>query len=80
MSLAPDYPRAYPRQATSEAECLAARFHEAYERLAPGFGYATREASAVPWSEVPEPNRGLMLAVAADLLDQGVAVPEGWRR
>ena len=50
------------------AEQLAKRFHETYERLAPAFGYKTRRASAVPWEEVPEPNRQLMIAVAAELL------------
>lgn len=49
-------------------EWLAMRFHETYERLAPGFGYETREASAVPWADVPENNRKLMIAVAAEIL------------
>ena len=44
---------------------LAQRFHEAYERLAPSFGYETRRESAVPWEEVPENNRRLMTATAA---------------
>jgi hypothetical protein len=52
----------------SEAERLAQRFHETYERLAPNFGYKTREASAKPWSEVPVNNRALMIAVCAELL------------
>ncbi len=38
------------------AEQLAERFHEAYERLAPEHGYATRPESAVPWADVPEQN------------------------
>jgi hypothetical protein len=50
------------------AEAVARRFHEAYERLAPDFGYRTREASAKPWNEVPEQNRALMIAVCAELL------------
>lgn len=50
------------------ADDLARRFHETYERLAPSFGYETRRASAVPWEEVPEQNRALMTAVAAELL------------
>jgi hypothetical protein len=50
------------------AEQLAQRFHETYERLAPAFGYATRPESAKPWAEVPENNRRLMIAVAADVL------------
>lgn len=54
---------------TLTADQLAQRFHEHYERLAPDHGYETREASAVPWAEVPEPNRSLMVAVAAAVLD-----------
>ena len=42
--------------------------HEAYERLAPDFGYETRRESAVPWDEVPENNRRLMVAVAGEVL------------
>src|SRR5262245_15794207 len=49
-------------------EQLARLFHETYERLAPAFGYETRKASSVPWKEVPEPNRSLMVAVAAEVL------------
>lgn len=52
-----------------EAEELARMFHETYERLAPSFGYKTREASAKPWAEVPENNRQLMTAVCATILD-----------
>lgn len=48
-----------------DAESLARRFHEAYERLAPSFGYETRKASAVPWESVPEANRKLMIATCA---------------
>ena len=56
------------RAGAGDPEALAARFHAAYEELAPSFGYATREASAKPWAEVPEPNRSLMVAVAARIL------------
>lgn len=58
------------RPATS-AEDVAQRFHEAYERLAPEHGYETRKASAKPWSEVPEQNRGLMVATVQALIDDG---------
>lgn len=51
------------------AEELAKAFHEAYERLAPSFGYKTREASAKPWEEVPENNKALMKAVAKEVLE-----------
>lgn len=54
------------------AEEIAQRFHEVYERLAPLHGYKTREASAVPWEEVPEANKQLMIAVVRELRDQGV--------
>lgn len=53
----------------SPAEVLAKRFHETYERLAPNFGYETREASAKPWTEVPEQNRSLMVAVCQELIE-----------
>ena len=47
-----------------DAEQIARLFHETYERLAPRYSYKTREASAVPWEQVPENNRRLMVAVA----------------
>ena len=53
---------------TGDALKLAQRFHEPYERLAPSFGYETREASAKPWADVPENNRQLMTAVCAEIL------------
>jgi hypothetical protein len=46
---------------------MARLFHEAYERLAPDFGYKTREDSAVPWHAVPEPNRSLMIATCREV-------------
>lgn len=55
----------------ASAEEIAQRFHEAYERLAPEHGYETREASAKPWADVPEQNRGLMVATVQALLDSG---------
>lgn len=51
------------------AEELAQLFHETYEELAPEHGYETREASRKPWSEVPENNRNLMIAVCSRILD-----------
>lgn len=53
-------------------EDLAKRFHESYERLAPSFGYSTRKESAKPWSEVPEQNRNLMIAVCAEFLGSAI--------
>lgn len=49
------------------AEALARLFHETYERLAPDHGYRTREASAVPWADVPSANKSLMIAVAGEV-------------
>ena len=46
-----------------DAESLARLFHETYERLAPEHGYETRKASAVPWEQVPQKNKALMIAV-----------------
>ena len=46
-------------------EAAAKAFHETYERLAPDYGYKTREASAVPWEDVPADNRALMLSTVA---------------
>lgn len=57
---------------TAAPEEIAQAFHEAYERLAPEHGYKTREASAVPWADVPAANKSLMTAVAAELIRTGV--------
>jgi hypothetical protein len=59
------------------AEQIAQAFHETYERLAPDFGYQTREASAKPWADVPEQNKQLMVAVVQTLLDTGVILGVG---
>ena len=58
-------------------EALAQLFHETYERLAPTHGYETREASAKPWADVPEPNRSLMIAVGGEVLDGLFGVDRG---
>lgn len=55
------------------AEALAERFHVHYERLAPEHGYETRKASAVPWEQVPERNRRLMIATCAAVLREARA-------
>ncbi len=55
----------------STAEEIARAFHEAYEQLAPDFGYRTREASAKPWDEMPRQNRLLMVATVEKLLKDG---------
>lgn len=58
-----------------EAEALAQRFHETYERLAPSFGYETREASAKPWADVPDQNKRLMIAVCGEILTATPSAP-----
>jgi hypothetical protein len=60
----------------SPEEFVAMKFHQTYERLAPNFGYKTREASAVEWEEVPETNKKLMIAVVKKLLETGVISTE----
>jgi hypothetical protein len=60
MSIVPDN---MPR-----AEAVARWFHETYETLAPKYSYKTRKQSAVPWDEVPEKNRALMVATCHVLL------------
>ena len=50
------------------AEELARKFHQTYEELAPEYGYETREESAVPWHQVPENNKKLMIAVCQKIL------------
>lgn len=59
------------------AQGIAQKFHETYERLAPKYNYRTRDASAVPWEDVPEQNKMLMVGVVADLLDKGVILHGG---
>jgi len=58
------------------AEELAKFFHETYEELAPNYGYTTRRSSAVPWEDVPEPNKSLMIAVAKRVLEKIEALKE----
>ena len=55
-----------------KAEAIARHFHGTYERLASEFGYETRRESAVPFDEIPERNRSLMIATVRTLLDAGV--------
>ena len=64
------------RPSISRAERIARAFHETYETLAPHVGYRTRSASAVPWDDVPERNRRLMISTVASLLADGI-IAEG---
>lgn len=57
------------------SEAIARKFHEQYEQLARTFGYETRRESAVPWEQVPERNRRLMITVIYSLLAADVIEP-----
>jgi len=59
---------ATPDLTALHAGALARMFHENYERLAPLYGYRTRDESAVPWEKVPIRNRELMYATASAVL------------
>jgi hypothetical protein len=58
-------------------ELLARTFHDSYERLAPSFGYDTRDDSRQPWEQVPEQNRKLMVATAEAVIVQLGLVASG---
>lgn len=52
----------------SAAEYLARQFHEAYENMAPGYGYEIRKETAKLWADVPENNKLLMVAVVKEVM------------
>ena len=56
---------------------IAQAFHEVYERAAEGFGYKTRDESAVPWADVPENNKALMIATVRGVLIERRMVVKG---
>jgi hypothetical protein len=47
---------------------LAVQFHEAYERLAPSFGWITQAESAVEWRDLPGRQKRLMEAVVSEVV------------
>ena len=51
-----------------DAHGLARLFHDTYEALAVLHGYKTRTESAVPWDDVPEVNRRLMVNTCSVVL------------
>jgi hypothetical protein len=55
-----------------DAEGLARLFHETYEKLAPQYGYETREESRTDWQDVPDNNKQLMIATCRELLSKGI--------
>jgi hypothetical protein len=52
----------------ADAGKLSEKFHDIYERLAPGFSYDTRKSSAVAWCDVPDNNKNLMIATCIELI------------
>jgi hypothetical protein len=60
-------------QAQADAEQLARRIHEAYERLAPSFGYETRKETRA--FDPTTPNGKLMIAVCAELQSAPTPAP-----
>lgn len=61
---------------TTAGEAMARRFHEAYERLAPSFGYATREDTKA--FDPKTPNGRLMIAVCNEIAAQPSAGAQVW--
>lgn len=59
-------------QRERDAKRIARAFHDAYERLAPSYGYETRRASAKPFGDIPENNKALMIATVSELLAHDV--------
>ncbi len=60
-------------------ERIAKEFHQAYEELAPVFGYRTRKESAKPWKDVPPQNQLLMVAVVKALVEEDIIIPSSAR-
>lgn len=51
-----------------EPEQLARMFHETYERIAPRYGYETRDESRTTWEEVPDENKQLMIHTCQEVI------------
>jgi hypothetical protein len=72
---APVEPVPAPRLTIEYVDDIACQFHNEYERLAPNYGYKTREASAVNWADVPAANKGLMREVVSIILNRVLLSP-----
>jgi hypothetical protein len=55
-----------------DAETLARRFHDMYEKKAPHYGCETRRESRTDWENVPINNKKLMIDVCYQLLKEGI--------
>lgn len=58
------------RSACPQARVLAEAFHQHYEKLAPTFGYETREESKTTWEDVPLNNKALMCFTAQAVIEE----------
>lgn len=68
--------RATPKVPKDDAEQLAKEFHETYERLAPQYGYETREETRA--FDASSPNGQLMIAVCREIKARATpALPQG---
>lgn len=63
----PSRPRYKPRPVVS-AEDVARKFHQVYEALAPQYNYKTRGDTALPWEQLPENSRRLMVDTSLHIL------------
>jgi hypothetical protein len=50
-------------------EQLAELFHSTYERLAPAFGWRTKKGCNVPFAQLPQRNKALMVATCQTVLN-----------
>lgn len=57
-----------PPLAKADPVELAKVFHDTYESLAPVYDYKIRTTSAVPWQDVSENNRNLLVATIEAVL------------
>lgn len=51
----------------AELKTIAKQFHKTYERLAVEYGWKSQESCQVPFEQLPEENRELMLAVVREV-------------
>lgn len=61
-------------------EDVARQFHDTYERLAPDYAWETQVRSRVEWADLPNENRGLMLAVVEEVVGPILAERQELRR
>ena len=52
----------------AKPEEMARMFHELYEEFAPRYNYTTRKESAIPWDELPENHKQLMVDVCWSII------------